>query len=126
MYVTVTAPNRIPYLDSIHVVSTHVEETEELATVGPIVLSVSPNPFTNCTDIRCQIADTRQEYTLQIFDITGRLVSDLSKQISVIGHQISVKWDGTDKADRRLGSGVYFLHLYAAQEERSISLILLR
>ena len=126
MYITVTAKNKIPYVDSILVVSTHVEETEELTTAGPIILSLAPNPFTTSTDIRYQRMDDRHSCELRIYDAAGRLVADLSEQVSVIGRQVSVSWDGTDQTNRILGSGVYFLHLYAAQEERSIPIILLR
>jgi hypothetical protein len=72
-------------------------------------VGVCPNPFCYSTDIRFQITDNRQTCELKIYDITGRQVTDLTKQISVIGHQLSVRWDGTDHAGRRLPSGVYFI-----------------
>lgn len=72
-------------------------------------LTITPNPFHHSTDIRYQSTDNRQKCELKIYDITGRVVTDFSEQISVIGYQSSVKWNGTDQADRRLASGLYFI-----------------
>jgi hypothetical protein len=79
----------------------------------PFSLHVSPNPFTYLTDIRYQITDNRKTCELKVYDITGRQVADFSKQISVIGNQSSVKWDGTDNSSRKLPSGIYFVKLKA-------------
>ena len=74
-------------------------------------LQVQPNPFTHYTDIRYQITDNRQSRELKIYDITGRLVSNLSERLSVIGHQVSVVWNGRDDQNRVLGAGVYFIKI---------------
>jgi hypothetical protein len=126
MHITVTAKNKIPYIDSILVVSTQVEEIEELTTAAANDITIHPNPFTNYTDIRYQITDNRQKYALQIFDITGRLVSDLSKQTSVIGHQISVRWDGCDNMGNRLPAGVYFVQGLTTEETLTVPVLLVR
>lgn len=89
---------------------TGVEETKVVP--GQVVrLEVSPNPFTTSTDIRYQITDNGQECELEIYDITGRLVANLSKQTSVIGHQLSVSWSGTDETGKQLPGGIYFARL---------------
>jgi hypothetical protein len=126
MYVTVTAKNKIPYVDSILVVSTHVEETKELSIGSFLNLSVSPNPFTNSTDIRYWMTDNRQKYALKIYDITGRLVSDLSRQISVIGYQASVRWDGCDNMGNRLPAGVYFVQGLTSEETLTVPVLVVR
>jgi hypothetical protein len=126
MYVTATAKNKIPYVDSILVVSTHVEETKELSIGSFLNLSVSPNPFTNSTDIRYWMTDNRQKYALKIYDITGRLVSDLSRQISVIGYQASVRWDGCDNMGNRLPAGVYFVQGLTSEETLTVPVLVVR
>ena len=78
-----------------------------------VTLSVTPNPFTHHTDIRYQITDDRQRTSkrnerLRIYDTSGRLVKDFG-QLSVIGHQLSVSWDGRDDQNRKVGSGIYLL-----------------
>jgi hypothetical protein len=46
---------------------------------------------------------------LKVYDISGRLVRDLSGLSSVIGNQLSVSWDGRDEAGNVLAPGVYFI-----------------
>jgi hypothetical protein len=102
--------------------------TEELAPFYPpdIILRVSPNPFRHSTDIRYQISDNRQTCELKMYDITGRQLTDLSKQISVIGYQSSVEWGGTDQTGRRLPSGVYFLQFEVGDYSETVKMVLLR
>ncbi|UCD05557.1 MAG: T9SS type A sorting domain-containing protein [candidate division WOR-3 bacterium] len=66
-----------------------------------------PNPFTNAANIRYVIGDDR-DVTLKIYDISGKLVRDLSVHVSINGHRLSVRWDGTDDAGRNLPGGIYF------------------
>jgi hypothetical protein len=93
---------------------------------APFNLRVSPNPFNHFTDIRYQMTDSRQECGLAIYDISGRLITDLSDQISVIGHQLSVRWDGTDQLNRPLPGGVYFLRLKSGDRQLTHHLLLVR
>lgn len=95
---------------------TGIEEHQQ-QTSGNAFLEVHPNPFTYRTDIRYGITDDCRQNsegstTLRIYDATGRLVWDLG-QSSVIGHQLSASWDGTDKQNRKLSNGVYLLELRA-------------
>ncbi len=97
--------------DSIYIYDmSQVGITEsEIEHADGIRLDACPNPFTNSTDIRYQITDDRHECEIKVYDIAGRQVADLSEQVSVIGHQSSVQWDGTDDTGCRLPAGVYFL-----------------
>lgn len=67
---------------------------------------VFPNPFREQTVISYQIPDLG-EHRLLIYDITGRLIKDLSRQLSVINPHSSVIWDGMDNAGEQVPSGVY-------------------
>jgi hypothetical protein len=107
-------------------IPTGITEQPNRVNRYPMSLYNTPNPFTNFTDIRYQITDNRQKYTLQIFDTSGRLVRDLSEQLSRIGHQLSVSWDGRDDQNRILGSGVYICRLGAGDHEQNIRMVLLR
>jgi len=97
-----------------------------------IAFYVYPNPFNNKTDIRCQIPDngitnSKLDAGLRIYDASGRLVRDFG-QISAIGYQLSVKWDGTDEAGRLVPAGVYFVHATtsAAGDAKVEKVVLLR
>ena len=74
-----------------------------------LFLQINPNPFRQSIHIGCRITDDRQEYDLKVYDIVGRLVIDLSEQLSVSGHQQSVMWEGTDDSGERVPGGVYFV-----------------
>ncbi len=89
-------------------------------------LDAMPSPFTHRTDIRYQITDDREVHVIKVYDITGHLVTDLSGQISVIGHQASVKWDGTDAAGKQVPAGVYFVTLEGNNWRASEKLLLIR
>jgi hypothetical protein len=91
-----------------------------------IGFAVSPNPFSNSTDIRCQIPDAKQEYELKVYDIAGRLVTDLSKQIFVTGHQLDFRWDGKDSLGRVLPGGVYFLTFTSGNYRTTEKILLIR
>jgi len=92
------------------------------------VVSGKPNPFTRLTDIRYQITDNgdiraSRNATLRIYDACGRLVKNFGR-LSVIGHQLSVKWDGTDGSGRQLPTGVYICCMEDSIQATTCKLIL--
>ena len=89
----------------------------ELANEVPSLVTVQPNPFNHETDIRWQISDHRQEVILRVYDISGRLVRNLSGLASTGNHLFSVRWDGRDGAGQALAPGVYFI-----QDEQGVHL----
>jgi len=89
-------------------------------------VTISPNPTSNSTMIRCQITGDEQEYEMKIYDIAGRLVSDLSSRISGPGSHVSMRWDGVDFSGRRLPAGVYFLEFQAGGYRTTEKLLLIR
>ncbi len=104
------------------------ENTIEPAHI--VNLQVTPNPFHHITDIRYQITDdgtkTNQvDVGIRIYDASGRLIRELGRS-SVIGHPLSVRWNGTDQANRQLGSGVYFVKLTLGNLEETKKVLLVR
>jgi len=103
-----------------------VEENKMVAP-GAVSLIVEPNPFVQVTDIRYLITSIgHQKPTLKIYDVSGRLVKDFSKQLYATGHLSSVTWDGTDSNGRRVANGVYFINLDVAGEKQNTKLIMLK
>ncbi len=112
---------------NVDVPVTAVNEGNEYAINDTgLTLTVSPNPFHHRTDIRYQMTDDRETYELRIYDMTGCLVVDLSEQISVIGYQSSVRWNGTDQANRQVCGGVYFIRLEAEDFSGTKKVLLIR
>ncbi len=78
-------------------------------------LQVSPNPFSpdgdgfeDMTLIQYQLPVTTGYLTLRIFDLRGRLVRELTRQMPA-AHQGSVVWDGKDASGRVVPIGIYLL-----------------
>ena len=103
-------------------ITTGVDEITKLDVQTPH-LQFTPNPFTRSTDIRWQIIDNSNP-ELRVFDITGRLVKDLTTQVSVIGNQSSVSWRGMDERGRRVPAGIYFVQLDTEAHSETQKLIL--
>jgi hypothetical protein len=87
-------------------------------------LSASPNPFRTGTRIRWTIDEGRmtgKKLSLRIHDASGRLMNDLSSQIS--RPPSSIRWAGTDQNGRSIPAGVYYMILSAGQAERREKLV---
>jgi hypothetical protein len=104
---------------------------EEYKTTVPLVLNlqVTPNPFTQITDIRYQITGngeqhSRESTNLRIYDATGRLVRQWDR--TTIRPSDHISWDGTDQVNRQLGSGVYFVKLTSGCLEEAKKVLLVR
>jgi hypothetical protein len=80
-----------------------------------------PNPFNPVTTIRFDIpVETYQNTSLQIFDITGRMVETLvNKKLEPGQHEI--QWNASQHS-----SGVYFLRMNAVSFTKTQKMILLK
>ncbi len=93
-----------------------IEENTNLKP-GCVKLEISPNPFTDRTDIRFQITENQrqearsknQEVSLEIYDCSGRMVKSFNLTSVVLLHASAVPWYGTDESGEQLPSGVYFV-----------------
>ncbi|NLP09705.1 T9SS type A sorting domain-containing protein [bacterium] len=68
-----------------------------------------PNPFNSATRIVYQL-DRRQKVTIEIYDLSGRLVRTLVNAEQSAGEHVA-GWDGNDQSLRAMPSGVYFCRL---------------
>jgi len=83
-----------------------------------------PNPFNAETTIRFNI-DRSGPVSLAVYNMLGQRVEMLYQGELEIGrHQLS--WNGTDRFDRPLASGVYFCHLEAGGRSEVRRMVLLR
>jgi hypothetical protein len=135
LQVTVTARNKIPYIDSISVGLTHVEEGDGLAANQLLGIYAYPNPFSKLTTVSFNIEHNAERIGLTIYDASGRLVRSFDLESSIPGstsqsgtdqnQKSVVKWDGTDNFGNRLPAGVYFVTAGAGGKERSVPVVLL-
>ncbi|MEJ2723013.1 MAG: FlgD immunoglobulin-like domain containing protein, partial [bacterium] len=89
---------------------------------GGLASRVSPNPFNETTNISVRIpesagghassyassAPAQTEITITVYDVAGRLVKQIYRGRQ-FGGVHTFTWDGTNAADRRVPSGIYFI-----------------
>jgi hypothetical protein len=92
-------------------------------------LAVNPNPFVTTVNIKCMIPGTGNELhdiSLCIYDVTGRQVRSFYPESSIMNHESTFLWDGTDQNGRRVSNGVYFVDLNVAGNQQKTKVILLK
>ena len=80
----------------------------------PSIYSMSqnyPNPFNPITTLKYELPE-RSRIKLQIFDISGRLVSTITDNEQTAGIHIT-QWRGTNEQGETVSSGMYFIRLEA-------------
>ncbi len=86
--------------------------SEEAPGTAPMVYRLEenrPNPFNPVTRIAYELP-RRSPVTLEVFDVTGRLVKTLVSKVQATGRH-EVMWNGTNDAGRSVSSGLYFYKL---------------
>jgi hypothetical protein len=84
-----------------------------------------PNPFNPSTTIKYYLPGDDQ-VTLDIYDLTGRLVSRLINREFQSKGMHSAEWRGFDDRGQSVSSGVYFYRLHAGKETISRKMVLLK
>jgi hypothetical protein len=102
-----------------------VEEDRRVgAHLGFHLFASHPNPFSTTTAIQYSIGK-EIKVTVQVFDITGRLLKTLVDQSESAGHH-SVIWDGKDGANSVVPDGIYFCRLDAGETSATGKMIRVR
>jgi len=70
-----------------------------------------PNPFNPTTNIKYALP-MGSKVTMGIYNVLGQKVRTLLSGDKPAGHHIA-EWNGTGNQGEPVGSGVYFLHLFA-------------
>ncbi|MCK4680599.1 T9SS type A sorting domain-containing protein [bacterium] len=83
-----------------------------------------PNPFNPVTRIEFDLPEPAA-ITLDIFDVTGRLVRTLVDGYDTAGRKQAF-WDGTDERGRSVASGIYYCRMTAPGYEKTIKMTLLK
>jgi hypothetical protein len=83
-----------------------------------------PNPFNPSTTIR-YVLPSQEHVRVTIYDVSGRAVTTLVDQEETAG-AYDVEWKGTDAADTRVSSGVYWARILAGKQSLSRKMVLLK
>ncbi len=100
------------------------EMTEVISAALPTELRLvgaRPNPFTAGTVIAFELPEALP-VTVQIYDITGRLIRTLAERAFMAGRH-ALSWDGTTAAGQRAATGVYFYSFRAGAREEMQKLL---
>lgn len=89
-----------------------------------VIESCVPNPFNPSTTIHFSISE-RSRVSLEIFDITGRLVRTITAGTLSAGRHERV-WDGRDDGGGRASSGVYICRLASGGRVATSKILLLK
>lgn len=96
-------------------------------TPSRLQLILTPNPFRGRTLLHLNVSG-RGTRSLTVYDVSGRLVRDLSGFVPTGAGLTSFKvsWDGTDQAGRQVPAGVYFVRLATEDTAAVEKAVLLR
>lgn len=101
-----------------------VEQIDNQIPVEYILEQNYPNPFNPVTTIRYSIT-TPAKVTLQIYNTLGKEIKSLVNKEQSAG-TYEVIWDGKDKNDKVVSSGIYFYRINAGKFLETKKMILLR
>jgi len=85
----------------------------------------APNPFNPSTTIAFQVPEGGAQVSLQIYDVSGRLVKTLAEGYEPSGTR-TVTWDGRDDEGRPVAGGIYFSRLTADEFSETSKMIMLK
>lgn len=106
------------------VLTTGVGESEEGSTLTTALYTPTPNPASGSVSLPVSISETHSgTASLRIFDLSGRVVADLSSEVASPGSRVVV-WDLTAGGHPAPG-GIYFAVLQAPglRESRSLAVV---
>lgn len=83
-----------------------------------------PNPFNASTIIRYNLPSA-SDVTVDIYDLLGRKVETLVQEEQPAGYH-QVVWDGKDKNDKMVSTGIYFYELYVDDYRESKAMIMIK
>jgi C1A family cysteine protease len=99
-------------------------ETPPIGSDKLAIYKNAPNPFSASTEIRFSVPGM-QPVLVRVFSADGRLVTELIDSILTPGRH-SIKWDGTDRAGRKVAGGVYFFRVSTPSAAATGKMVLLR
>jgi hypothetical protein len=84
----------------------------------------SPNPFRRSTTLEFEIPRSAR-VQINVYDVGGRLVAEVLDEVRNAGTQ-SVVWDGRDRSNTPVPSGVYWARLQAGDLHAAVRMVRLR
>jgi hypothetical protein len=73
-----------------------------------------PNPFNPETKVRFALPKT-SEVKIKVYDILGKEIQEIMNETRLSG-EYEITWNGMDKSDKKVPSGVYLITMFAVPE----------
>jgi hypothetical protein len=96
--------------------------TDPHGQAQPARLTGWPNPFSAATAIAYDVPSPGARVTVEIIDLTGRVVRSLVHEDQTAGPK-RVSWGGDDETGERIAPGVYLCRLHTPAFERTMKLM---
>lgn len=100
------------------------EIVEDSIPTASYLMGAFPNPFNPMTTVKFSL-DRAQHVSLQVYDVNGRLVTDMADRVFEAGEH-SFVWQGRDMAGRSLPSGNYLLRMATETAVETSKMMLVR
>ena len=91
-----------------------------------LLFSIYPNPSRDNVNIRFSAGKRGEFVQLKVYDVTGRLVKDLSGFTATVQGSDYIAWQGDDDLGQKVSAGVYFIRLKTAAKDISHKIVILR
>ncbi len=100
-----------------------VTDTEE-NTISPVNVRLNnfPNPFNPSTTINFSTTESTEDTELVIYNLKGQKI----RQFPNLNNRSSIIWDGKDKNNKPVSSGVYFYQLKTGEQQITKKMMLLK
>ena len=110
--------------EGLYYLTDYVSNNEyEINNYPNLELSNYPNPFNPSTTISFNlIAKFTEDTELIIYNLKGQKI----RKFSIFNYQSSIEWNGTDKNNQPVASGIYFYKLRSGDIEISRKMLLLK
>ncbi len=104
--------------------STPVLDNDAVKASSVALMQNYPNPFNPDTEIRYTVSGN-EKVSVKVFNTNGKLVQTLVNESQSKG-SYAVSWNGLSDMGNAVPSGIYFCHLNAGKEVRTIKMTLMK
>jgi hypothetical protein len=95
-------------------------EEQESGSISDLILEISPNPFSTSVTVSASGFTSNPSY-LQIFDLSGRLVTEIEPVFS--GNDALYQWNGRSETGSELPDGIYSARLSSDNSNTGVTLL---
>ncbi|PKN72012.1 MAG: hypothetical protein CVU50_08985 [Candidatus Cloacimonetes bacterium HGW-Cloacimonetes-3] len=101
---------------------TPVSNFDELNSADQGILDIYPNPFRTSTTIALNVKEPNQSFQIKVYNLKGECVY---AKDGVTNGKLNVTWNGTDKNNNPVASGLYILKFTSGKQNILRKIVLL-